>query len=302
VSADHIHSGGLRAGYRHRGRLAVVVVLVAVVMVVEVVAGFITGSLALISDAGHMATDALGVGMALAAIVAANKARTGDHRTFGLYRLEILAALANAVLLFLVAGYVVYEGLSRLRNPPSIDVVPMLVVGVIGLSANLISWRLLRQGATESLNVEGAMAEVIADLVGSIGVVVAALITQVTGWLHADPLFAVAIGIFIAPRAWRLGRRAVRVLVQAAPEGLDVGKVKAGLASIRGVSDVHDLHIWTLTSEMPVASVHLMTPAGVDPHPILDQARNLLHDLYGIAHATLQVEPDTHEGCAEVTW
>jgi cobalt-zinc-cadmium efflux system protein len=291
-----------RPGSRHRRRLVAVFTLVALFMVVEAVAGVLTGSLALISDAGHMAADALGLGMALAAIVAADKARAGDHRTFGLYRLEILAALANAVLLLAVAGYVLFEAVRRLQDPPNVLSVPMLIVAVAGLAVNLIGVRLLREGAGESLNLEGARLEVMADLAGSIGTIAAALVLLVTGWPYADPLMAAAIGLFIIPRAWRLGGSAVRVLVQAAPEGMDLTALRRSLAAIPTVSDVHDLHVWTLTSGMPVASAHLMTPDDANPHAVLDQARSLLREGFGIAHATLQVEPESHEGCAEVTW
>ncbi len=301
MSGDHQHTS-VRAGARHIKALYIAFGLVVVFMVVEIVAGFATGSLALLSDAGHMATDAVGLGMALAAITAANNARRGGHRTYGLYRLEILAALANAVLLFGVAGYVLFEASRRFSDPPEVLSGPMLLVAVIGLIVNLIGWRLLRAGAEESINLEGAFLEVMADLIGSVGVILAALIIRYTGWTYADPLFGAAIGIFILPRAWRLGRRAVRVLVQAAPEGLDLEELRQSLASVPGVSDIHDLHVWTLTSEMDVATVHLVTAAGADPHPTLDRARSLLEDEYGISHATLQVEPDTHEGCAEVAW
>jgi cobalt-zinc-cadmium efflux system protein len=271
-------------------------------MVVEAVAGFLTGSLALISDAGHMATDALGLGMALAAIIAADRAGSGGSRTYGLYRLEILAALANAILLFAVATYVIYEAVQRLQEPVEVLATPMLVVAVAGLAVNIVGWRLLRTGADESINVRGAYLEVLADLVGSIGVIAAALIMIVTDWPYADPLFAALIGLFILPRAWKLGGQALRVLVQAAPAGLDIERMREDLTTVPGVVDVHDLHVWTLTSDMDVATVHLMTRDGTDPHPVLDQARSLLEDRYAIAHATLQVEPDTHQGCSEVTW
>ena len=299
----HDHGPSTRsASRRHLRPLTIAFGLVVVFMVVEVVAGFVTGSLALLSDAGHMATDALGLGMALAAIVAADRAGTGDHRTFGLYRLEILAALANAALLFAVAGYVLYEAIRRLQDPPEVLSGPMLVVAVVGLGVNLIGWRLLRPGATESINLEGASLEVLGDLIGSIGVIVAALIMRFTAWPYADPLIAAGIGVFILPRAWRLGRRALRVLVQAAPEGLDLDELQKRLGDIDGVGDVHDLHVWTLTSDMNVASVHLMTREGIDYHTVLDRARTVLTDGFGIDHATLQVEPDTHQGCTEITW
>jgi cobalt-zinc-cadmium efflux system protein len=276
--------------------------LVLVFMVVEIVAGILTNSLALLSDAGHMATDALGLGMALAAIVVADRAGRDGQRTFGLYRLEILAALANAVLLFGVAGYVLYEAIRRFQNPPEVLSGPMLIVAILGLAVNLVGWRLLRPGAEESINVEGAYLEVIADLIGSVGVIAAALIIQFTGWAYADPIFGAAIGLFILPRAWRLGSRAVQILVQAAPAGIDLAELEDRLKKINGVNDVHDLHVWTLTSEMDVASVHLMTPTDADTHSIIDEATMLLRDQFGIAHATLQVEPDTHQNCVEISW
>ena len=180
--------------------------------------------------------------------------------------------------------------------------VPTSAGQVAGLIVNIVSWRLLRVGAGESLNVEGAYLEVLADLIGSLGVILAALIIQFTGWPYADPIIGAAIGLFILPRAWHLGRRAIRVLVEAAPEGLDVDELRSRLASIDGVVGVHDLHVWTLTSEMDVATVHIVTGAAIDPHPILDEARRILEDGFDIPHATLQVEPDTHTGCAEVNW
>lgn len=302
MSGEHNHVSVARAGSAYKRRLAWVLGLVIVFMVAEVVGGVLTGSLALLSDAGHMATDALGLGMALAAIVAADRVGQSTHRTFGLYRLEILAALANAVLLFAVAGYVLWEAYKRIQDPPEILAGPMLIVAVLGLLVNIVGWWVLREGAEESINVEGAYLEVLADLIGSIGVIAAALIVRYTGWAYADPIFGAAIGVFILPRAWRLGGRAIRILVQAAPTSLDMNELRRRLAGLPDVTDVHDLHVWTLTSGMNVASVHLMTPTGVDSHTVLDQARQLLEADYAIDHATLQVEPDSHQGCAELTF
>jgi cobalt-zinc-cadmium efflux system protein len=301
MTSGHQH-GSIRAGERHRRPLEWAFVLVVVVMVAEIVFAFTTGSLALLSDAGHMATDALGLGMALAAIVAASRAQLSGSQTFGLYRLEILAALANAVLLFGVAGYVLVEAVTRFGDPPRVASGAMLLVALVGLAANLISWKLLRSGADESINVEGAYLEVLADLLGSVGVITAALLIRFAGWDFADPLFAVAIGAFILPRAWRLSRRSLRILLQLAPERLDVPALRSQLAGITGVTGIHDLHLWTLTSEMDVASLHLVVAEGTDAHPILDQARDLLQNRYAIAHATIQVEPDTHVGCTEISW
>ena len=300
LSAQHSHAP--RSGRRHVRPLSIAFGLVLAFMVVEAVAGFLTGSLALISDAGHMATDAVGLGMALAAIMAADRARSIGGHTYGLYRLEILAALANAVLLVGVAGYVVLEAIQRVGEPADVLTTPMLVVAVAGLVINAIGWRLLRPGAQDSINIRGAYFEVIADMAGSIGVIVAALIMITTGWRHADTLFAALIGLFIIPRAWNLGKQALRVLVQAAPVEFDLDALRDELLGLEWVVDVHDLHVWTLTSEMDVATVHLMIKEGGDSHATLDRARSILQGNYGIAHATLQVEPDTHRGCSEVTW
>lgn len=298
---DHSHVD-MRAGARHAGRLWSSFALIAGFLVVQVVVGLAANSLALLSDAGHMATDALGLGMALAAITAANRATHAEHRTFGLYRLEILAALANAVLLFGVAGYVLTEAARRLDDPPEVSSIPVLIVGVIGLAVNLVAFMLLRQGATESLNVRGAYFEVVADTLGSVGVIIAAGLMWVTGWGWVDPVIGAGIGLFILPRAWRLGRDAVRILVQAAPEGVDLQAVTAALTAIDGVADVHDLHVWTLTSDMEVLTTHLGIAAGVDSQRVLQQARTVLAERFHLQHATLQVETAGDHSCEEMTW
>ena len=276
--------------------------VLAVFMVVEVVGGLVSGSLALLSDAGHMLTDVIGLGMALAAIQLASRGRERSHQTFGLYRLEILAALANAALLLGVAAYVVVEAVGRFDDPPEVASGVLLVVAGLGLAANLVAFALLRQGAKESLNLQGAYLEVLSDTVGSVAVIVSAVVIELTGWSWLDPAVGVAIGLWIVPRTWRLGAQAVRVLVQAAPPGFDLAALEADLSGLAGVVDVHDLHVWTLTSDMEVVSAHLMVSAGTDHHAVLDRARVVLRDGYQIEHATLQVEPDDHEGCQEVNW
>jgi cobalt-zinc-cadmium efflux system protein len=299
----HAHShASIRSGERHKGKLFAAFCVLAVLMVVEMAAGIITGSLALLSDAGHMLTDVLGLGMALAAIHLASRGSKRSHNTFGLYRLEILAALANSVLLFGVAFYVLYEAVNRIGEDVEIDAGPVLVVAVLGLAANLVAFALLREGAKESLNVEGAYLEVLADTLGSVGVIVGAIVISLTGWTWVDPAVGVAIGVWILPRTWKLGGQALRILVQAAPPELDIDAVKASLEGVSGVVDVHDLHAWTLTSDMEVVSAHLMVAAGTDAHAVLDQARATLADRFGIDHATLQVEPDDHTGCEDVNW
>jgi cobalt-zinc-cadmium efflux system protein len=275
--------------------------ITALFALVQIVAAVYTGSLALLSDAGHMFTDVIGLGMSLAAMHLADRGAERDHRTFGLYRVEILAALANAVLLFGVALYVLVEAVRRLSEPTEVLAGPMLAVAVVGLVANVVAFLLLR-GADDNLNIHGAYLEVLSDLIGSVGVIMAAIALQVTGWEWVDPIVAVAIGVFILPRAYRLGARAVRILIQAAPEGLDIEDLQTTLAALPGVVDVHDVHVWTLTSDMVVASAHLMVVSGTDTHGVLDRARDRLATDYGIDHATLQVEPDTHEGCEDVAW
>ena len=294
MSGDHDHgTGALRAGARHQKRLAIAFALIAVFFVVEAIGGILTNSLALLSDAGHMFTDVLGLGMALAAIQLANRhAQRSDRgqNTFGLYRLEILAA------------YVLVEAVRRLTGEPDVLGVPMLIVATLGLVVNLIAFALLREGSAESLNIEGAYVEVLADTIGSIGVIIAALLLEIFGWAWVDPVIGAAIGLWILPRTWRLGGQAVRILLQAAPPDVDLDELQAGLAALPGVIDVHDLHVWTLTSEMENASAHLMVEVGTDSHQVLDQARALLQVEYRIAHATLQVEPADHRGCDEVDW
>ncbi len=301
---DHSHVP-LGAGGRHVGRLVIVLVLTGAFLVVEFVTALATNSLALLSDAGHMLTDVVGLSMALGAILAAQRhARRGDpgHHTYGLYRLEILAALVNALLLLGIAVYVLVVAVGRIGHTPDVVATPMLVVATLGLFVNVVAWLLLREGAKESLNVEGAALEVLADMVGSVGVIIAAIVVRAFGWVWADAVFGVAIGVWILPRALRLGGRAVRILLQAAPSGIDPDVVHAELSGLDEVVDVHDLHIWTLTSGMDTLTAHLMVDPSTDTHRVLDAARELLEERHGIAHATLQIEPTDHTGCDEVGW
>ncbi|TDB94550.1 cation transporter [Micromonospora fluostatini] len=304
MGAGHDHQATVaNAAHRHRGRLWAALVILAAFTVVQTVGAFGTGSLALLSDAGHMFTDVLGIGLALAAITATRRATADPQRTFGLYRLEVLAALANALLLSGVAVYVLIEAVRRLGEPPEVLTGPMLVVALLGLLANVVAFGLLRKGAEESINLRGAYLEVLADLLGSLGVIAAALVIMVTGWWWADPLVAVAIGAFILPRTWRLARAALRILVQAAPEHLQVTEVHDRLSAVPGVAEVHDLHLWTLTSGMEVASAHLTTTPGAEVGTVLAAARTALREDFHIEHATLQIEPGASPGaCGAVGW
>jgi len=300
----HAHGahGAPGAGARYLGRLTVAFVVIVAFFVVQVIVAIATGSLALLSDAGHMLTDALGLGLALAAIVVASRSRAERSRTFGLYRLEVLAALVNAILLVAVAVYVLVEAISRIGDDVNVPGVPVLVMGCVGLVVNLIVLLMLREGSRESMNVRGAYLEVFADSLGSLGVIVAAVVLIVFDWEPIDAIVGVAIGIFMVPRALRLAWDALRVLAQVAPAHVDVDALRADLGAIPGVIDVHDVHVWTLTSAMDVATAHVMVHNETDHHSVLDQARNLLRDEYGIDHATFQVEPEDHHGCEDIAW
>lgn len=290
-----------RAGVRHLHRLRWAFLLAVIFLAVEAVAAFATGSLSLLSDAGHVLADGVGLAMALAAVQLASNSRRKRSRTFGMYRLEIMAALANAALLVAVSGYVMIEGLRRIGDPPDVPGGVLLVVAVAGLVANLVSFWLLKPGASESLNVKAAYLDVAADAVASVGVLVGGLVIHITGWALVDPLVGILIGLWILPRAWQLGREAVRVLVQAAPPHVDVERVESDLSSVPGVAGVHRLHVWTLTSDLEVASAHLIVRPGADPDQVLDEAQFLLQDRYHVAHTTLQIEPDDM-ACADLDW
>ncbi|MHB0981048.1 MAG: cation diffusion facilitator family transporter [Thermoleophilia bacterium] len=283
-------SRGSAAG-RHKRPFIVAFALSATYMLVEAVAGLLLNSLALLSDAGHMLTDVAGLGMALAAIHFAESTGRDPSRTYGLYRLEVLAALANSFLLLAVAVYVLFEAYGRLMEPSAVPGAPLIVVAAGGLLVNLISFRLLKAGAKESLNVRGAFLEVVSDLLGSLGVIVAGVILLTVGWGWVDPVIGALIGLFILPRAARLGRDALRVLLEVAPKEMDIGRIRERLAGLKGVASVHDLHVWTLTSGLQMASAHLRLAEGADCGSVVPEAASLLEREFQISHATLQCDP-----------
>jgi cobalt-zinc-cadmium efflux system protein len=290
VAEGHSHPSAATAGGRHRRPLFIAFGLTAAYMVVEFVVGLSVNSLALISDAAHMGTDVLGLGMALAAITLASRPAT-SQRTFGFYRLEVLAALANGILLFGVAGYVLFEAIQRFSSPPEVPGVPLLITAVIGLIVNLISFRLLMAGSKESLNVKGAYLEVLGDLLGSIGVIVAAVVLFTTGWAYADPIIGVGIGLFILPRTFTLTRQALRILLEVAPPHIDMRKVRADVLAVEGVVDIHDLHVWTITSGMDSATGHIVIASEADYPAVLAAVVATLRDEHEISHVTVQCEP-----------
>jgi len=298
MGAGHDH----HAGARHRWRLAVAVALVGTFFVVELVTAVVSGSLALLSDAGHMAADVVALGAALVATRVAGREDTTGRRTYGSYRAEVFASGLAVLLMLGVAAYVVVEAVRRLGERVEVASGAMLVVGLIGLVVNLVALALLRGGAQESLNVRGAYLEVVADTAGSVGVVVAALLVGVTGDPWWDTLVAVAIGVFVAVRAVLLGRQVLGVLGQHVPHGMEPAEVLSDLAGLPGVRDVHDLHVWTLTSGMNVATAHLVSEPGADVQAILRAGTTLLRETHDIAHATLQVEPTTGQQCLDTDW
>ena len=307
IDHDHSHGGGghnhgsalARSGEAAKRPLTLALGLSLLTFVVQVVVGALTGSLALLTDSAHVLTDGVGIALALAAVILATRSRRPE-RTFGLYRLEVLSALANAVLLLAVAAWALYEAVQRIQDPPEVPGWPVLVVGVVGLITNLVALRLLSEGG--SLAAEGARLEVLADTVGSVGVVAGGAIIVATGATVIDAWVGLAIALWIVPRSLRLAASALRVLVQAAPAGLDLDAIHDDLAAIPDVVGIHDLHLWTLTSDMEVFTAHVMVSTDADHHSVLDQARVLLADRHGIHHATLQVEPEDHQGCDELDW
>ena len=289
------------AAARQGPRLALVLGLSLLYLVVEAVTGWLSGSLALIADAAHMLADSLGLGLALLAVWLSARPASAS-RTFGHYRAEILAALANGVLMLVVAGYILWEAFGRLRAPEAVATGPMLLVALGGLLVNAFAARLLHGGAEESLNSRAAFLEVLSDLLASAGVVAAALVTRFTGWLYADPLVSVAIALFILPRAFGLLRQSADVLLEATPDRLEVGEVAAALEDVSGVRAVHDLHVWTITSGMESVTAHLVLDEGLDAaagQGVLDAASRLLDERFGLDHATLQLET-TDRRAAEV--
>jgi cobalt-zinc-cadmium efflux system protein len=301
MGAGHGHGHG-HAGSRHRWRLAVAFGLVAAFFVVELVVGIVSGSLALISDAGHMAADVVALGAALVATKIATRPDGSGRRTYGSYRAEVFASGFTVLIMLGVSVYVVVEALRRFGDPVEVASGPMLVVGALGLVVNLVCLALLRGGARESINVKGAYVEVLADAVGSVGVIVAGVLVALTGVSRADTVVAVAIGIFVAVRAVVLGREVLAVLGQHAPEGLDLDAVVRDLEAVAGVAEVHDLHAWTLTSGMNVATAHLVLRVGAGAQAVLEGAQTTLREGHGIEHATLQVEVTPARECHEATW
>lgn len=277
------------AGRRHRGRLVFALCLTGGYMVVEAVVGYLANSLVLLADAGHMLTDVAGLSFALIAIWFAQRPATVG-KTYGYYRVEILAALFNGVLLLAVSGYILYEAYERFTDPPDVSSVPLLLVASVGLVVNIAAAAILMSGAKESLNVRGAFLEVAGDLLGSLGAIAAGVILLTTGWRYADPLFAAGVGLFILPRTFRLMKEAVDILLEGTPPGLDFEEITGAMTGVQDVQSVHDLHIWSVTSGFTALSGHVDVVEGADRQQVLVDLHRMLTERFDIDHVTLQVE------------
>ncbi|MFI5259611.1 MAG: cation diffusion facilitator family transporter [Candidatus Limnocylindrales bacterium] len=277
------------AAAQHRGRLAAVLLLSVSILAVEVAGGLLANSLALLADAGHMLTDVAGIGLALLAIWFAGRPPTRD-RTFGYLRLEILVAVANAVLLFGVAAFVLFEAWQRVSEPPEVASGLMLSVAIVGLVANAVSLFLLRGSQARSLNMRGAYLEVMGDFAGSAAVIGAAVAIALTGWTRADAVASAFIGLLILPRTFALLREATDILLETSPKNVDMDHVRQHILVSPGVVDCHDLHAWTITSGVNVVSAHVVLAEGADPAKALDSLATCLADDFDIEHSTFQLE------------
>lgn len=277
------------ASGRHKGRLLVAFVMTTTFMVAEVIGGLWTGSLALLADAAHMLTDAGGLALAFIAIRFAERPRTPQN-TYGYVRMEVLAALTNAVVLLLLTVYILYEAYKRFLDPPEIIGGPMLVVAIIGLGVNLISMKMLSAGSTESLNIKGAYFEVLADMLGSLGVIVAAVVVLLTGWKMVDPLIGAGIGLLIVPRTWGLLKQAIHILMEGTPSEIDMALLERRLLEIPGVTGVRDLHVWTITSGADAMSGHLVVSNMATAREVLVTAREAMQTDFSLTHVTIQIE------------
>jgi cobalt-zinc-cadmium efflux system protein len=297
MGAGHDHS---RADTRV-SRMVVAAAILTAFFVLELTTALLINSLALLSDAGHMLTDLVAMFMGLTAVLLARHGSTSPARTYGWHRAEVFTAVANAVLLFGVAAFILFEAIERLGDAPDVPGVPMIVVALAGLVANAVVVLLLRSHSKDSLAVKGAYMEVVADTVGSIGVLIAGIVTVTTGWPYADVVVAVFVALWVLPRAISLARAALRILSESSPSHIDVEELRTALCAVDGVTEVHDLHVWTLVPGKDMVTAHLTSSS--DSARVLDDARAVL-TARGLDHATVQVEPpDGASDCnCEAEW
>ena len=289
---NHDHSNGHAhdhtAGANTR-QLTIALALTGTFLIVEVIGGLVFNSLALLSDAAHMFTDAAALAIALLAIKIGQRP-ADEKRTFGYRRFEILAAAFNAVLLFVVAGYVLYEGIKRILDPEPVGSIGMLIVAAAGLVINLISMRILSSGKDRSLNVKGAYLEVWADMLGSLGVLVAAVVITVTDWRWVDPIVAIAIGLWVLPRTWILLRDTTHILLEGAPRGVALSDVRAAILATPGVASLHDLHVWVSGADQASCTVHVVLSEGADADAVRQAVGDMLEERFDLHHTTVQTE------------
>ena len=288
----HNHAAGANSKM-----LAIALGLTTTFLIAELIGSFVFNSLALLSDAAHMFTDSAALAIALAAVKIGQRP-ADDARTFGYRRFEILAAAFNALLLFAVAGYVLWEGVGRFFEPSEVESTGMLAVAAVGLVVNIIAMKLLSAGKDQSLNVKGAYLEVWADMLGSIGVIAGAIVIMLTGWQWVDPLVAIGIGLWVLPRTWILLKDTTQILLEGVPRGIDLAELRAAIAATPGVAGVHDLHVWSLTSDDHSLSTHVELGGGADFEEVRSAVAKKLHDSYDIEHATIQVEREACDDAA----
>jgi len=290
---DHSGDGGAHAHDHTAGAnarsLSIALALTGSFLIAELAGAWLFNSLALLSDAAHMFTDAAALAIALAAIRIGQRP-ADKKRTYGYRRFEILAASFNALLLFVIAGYVLYEGIRRFLDPQPVGSAGMLAVAFLGLVVNLIAMRVLAGGRDRSLNVKGAYLEVWADMLGSVGVLLAAALIWATGWTWVDPTVAIAIGLWVLPRTWILLRDTTNILLQGVPRGIDLDAVRAAIADVAGVASVHDLHLWSVAGDDRSLTAHIVIDASEDEQQVRRRVADQLHDRFEIEHATLQIE------------
>jgi len=289
----HTMSGHHHDHHAHRRedrrRLVIVLILTAAILVAEAVGGYLTGSLALLSDAAHMLTDVAALVLALVAIWFTTRPKT-PRQTYGFYRVEILAALANGMTLILIAVVIFYEAYHRFLQPPTVKSLPMLVIAVVGLVANVVGASILSRAHLDNLNVRGVLLHVIGDALGSVGAIGAAVVMLTTGWYYADPIISAGIGVLILYSSWRLVSDSVGVLLQGTPAGLDVEAIVAKLRQVEGVENVCDVHVWALTSGVTIMSGHVVIGSWEEAQRILVEVRRLLEDTFQIDHCTIEVD------------
>lgn len=279
----------LSASAKNKKKLIIVLALTSTYLIAEVIGGIVTKSLALLADAGHMLTDVGGLILALIAIKLSEKS-ANSQKTYGYYRAEIMAALTNAVVLIGISLYILYEAYQRFLNPPDVESKSMLIVAAIGLIINLIGMQIMRKGSSESLNMKGAYFEVLSDMLTSIGVIIAGIIMWTTGWYYADPLISAGIGLFILPRTWILLKDAVSVLLEGTPADVNIANLRLALKEIPGVIDIHDLHVWSLTSGVNAMSTHVVVENDVSYTVITEAINKRATTNFKISHTTTQVE------------